>query len=396
LRFGIAGLGQAFASTLPEILAHPYIKIVAGADLRREAREKFLADFGGPVYEDVGELCSNPEIDAVYVATPHQFHARHSLLALECGKHVLLEKPMALGIEDCDAMIRSADKRGLKLLVGRGSHGFDLPVLKMREIIRGGELGRLGMIHSWLYSDFLYRPRTPEELDTSLGGGVIFNQGPHQIDTIRVLGGGLIRSVRATTGIWDPTRRSEGSVVAFFEFADGVPATMVYSGYDHFDTDELFQWIGPYGLPKDPNHHGRARRTLRETAPTPEQETAIKASYGYGGTHKRERHTPQPTPTPHQNHWGLMIVSCQKGDMRQSPEGIVIYGDEGKREIPMPRDPGSDRSVIAEFYEAVVQDRPTFRDGRWEKATLEVCLAILQSARERREVQLIHQVGLHE
>ena len=393
LRFGIAGLGQAAASTLPEILAHPNIKLTAGADLRQEARAKFKAEFNGQVYERVEDLCADSNVDAVYVATPHQFHAQHALMALEQGKHVLLEKPMALNLEDCNAMIQAAEQQSVQLLVGRGSHGFDAPVLRMRDIVRSGELGRLGMIHSWLYSDFLYRPRTPEELDTSLGGGVIFNQGPHQIDIIRVLTGGLIRSVRAMTGIWDPSRPSEGSFVAYLESTDGVPATIVYNGYDHFDTDELHWWIGTYGQPKDPNHHGRARKTLGQMAKTAEEEAALKASYGYGGTRKRERLTLTEEAPAHNNHWGVMIVSCEKGDLRQSPDGILVYDDDGKREIPLlePQERGS--SVIAEFYEAVVNDRPPVRDGRWEMATLEVCLAILESARERREIFLSHQVS---
>jgi len=393
LRIGIAGLGQAAASTLPEILSHPHIKLTAGADLRPEARDKFSTEFGGKVYQRVEDLCANPNVDAVYVATPHQFHAQHALMALDQGKHVLLEKPMALNLEDCDAMIQAAERHGVQLLVGRGSHGFDVPVYKMREIVRSGELGRLGMIHSWLYSDFLYQPRTPEELDTSLGGGVIFNQGPHQIDIIRVLTGGLIRSVRAMTGIWDPSRPSEGSFVAYLESIDGVPATIIYNGYDHFDTDEFHWWIGTYGQPKDPNHHGKARRSLRQMAKTPEEEAALKASYGYGGTRKRERLTlPEKAPA-HHNHWGVMIVSCEKGDMRQSPDGILIYDDDGRREIPLPEPQERGSSVIAEFYDAAVNNRPLLRDGRWEKATLEVCLAILESARERREVFLSHQVS---
>ncbi len=392
LRFGIAGLGQAFASTLPEMLAHPHIEVVAGADFRREARDKFSIELGGKVYERVEELCADTEIDAVYVATPHQFHAEHSLRALEQGKHIILEKPMALTLEDCDAMIAEADRQAVKLLVGRGSHGFDATVLKMREIIRGGELGNLGMINSWLYGDFLYRPRTPEELDTSLGGGVIFNQGPHQIDMIRVLGGGLLRSVRAMTGIWDPARKSEGGIVAYLEFANGVPATMVYSGYDHFDTDEFHGWIGTYGYPKDPNHHGKARKSLKGLASTPEQEAALKASYGYGGTRKRERSMQADNSSSHSNHWGLMIVSCERGEMKQSVDGIRIYGDEGKKELILP--PAKDTGVMSEFYDCVANNRPLVRDGRWEKATLEVCLAILQSARERREVFLTHQMAL--
>ncbi len=396
LRFGIAGLGQAAASTIPEIVAHPHSQLTAAADLRQEALDKFSSEFGGKVYHRVEDLCGDPNVDAVYVATPHQFHAQHSLMALEQGKHVILEKPMALNLEDCDTMIQAAEEHGVQLLVGRGSHGFDLPVLRMRETVRSGELGRLGMIHSWLYSDFLYRPRTPQELDTSLGGGVIFNQGPHQIDMVRILVGGLIRSVRAMTGVWDPERRSEGSFVAYLESTDGVPATIIYNGYDHFDTDEFHWWIGTYGQPKEPDHHGRARKSLSQTAKTPEEEAALKASYGYGGTRKRQRFARTENPPAHHNHWGVMIVSCEKGDLRQSPDGILVYGDDGKREIPIAKAQGTETSVIHEFYEAVASNRPPLRDGRWEKATLEVCLAILESARERREVFLSHQVSNRE
>jgi len=392
LRLGIAGLGQAAASMLPEILTHTGIQVTAAADLRREAREKFAGDFGGESYERVEDLCRSPKVDAVYIATPHQFHAPHAVAALESGKHVLLEKPMALTLEDCDAMIEAAERRGLTLLVGRGSHGFDAPVLKMREIILRGELGRPVMIHTWHYGDFLYRPRTSEELDTRLGGGVIFNQGPHQIDTVRLLGGGRVRSVRAMTGIWDPARRSEGAFTAYVEFVDGMPATIVYSGYDHFDTDEFHGWIGTYGLPKKPDHHGEARKKLTALARSPEEEAALKASYGYGGTRRREEPAVGAGLIPHHIHWGITLVSCERGEMRQSLDGILIYGDEGKREIPVPKGRGVRGGVIDEFYDAIVKDRTLLRDGRWEKATLEACLAILESARERREIFLKHQV----
>ena len=67
------------------------------------------------------------------------------------------------------------------------------------------------MINSFNYTNFLYRPRRPEELDTAQGGGILFNQVPHQIDIARLLGGGLVRSVRAQTTVLDPARPTEGS-----------------------------------------------------------------------------------------------------------------------------------------------------------------------------------------
>ena len=77
---------------------------------------------------------------------------------------------------------------------------------------------------------------------------------------------------------------------------------------------------------------------------------------------------------------------------RQSPDGLFIYDEDGKREIHIPKGIDAREAELQEFYEGIVDDRPIFHDGRWGQATLEVCLAILQSAAERREVTLSHQV----
>jgi phthalate 4,5-cis-dihydrodiol dehydrogenase len=74
----------------------------------------------------------------------------------------------------------------------------------MREIVAGGSLGRLRMINTWHFNDWIYRPRAPWELEAGQGGNLVFNRGSHQVDIVRLIGGGLVRSVRAMTGVWDP------------------------------------------------------------------------------------------------------------------------------------------------------------------------------------------------
>jgi phthalate 4,5-cis-dihydrodiol dehydrogenase len=392
VRFGIIGLGRAVTSMLPSLLAHSGVRVTAAAAPRAEPRERFASQFGAQAFASAEDLCRSTDVDAVYVATPHQFHAEHVLLAAAYGKHVIVEKPMALTLEDCDSMIAAVERAAVRLVVGP-SHGFDPPVLQMREIIASGALGPLRMIHSWNYTDFLYRPRRPEELDTSLGGGIIFNQVPHQIDSVRWLGGGLVRSVRAMTGVWDPARPTEGAHSTFLEFEDGAVATVVYSGYDHFDSDELHGWVGEGGVPKQPNRQAQARAALRAVR-SPAEEAAMKASTGFGGARQRHAGLTSPDQQRHHPHFGITIASCDRGDLRPSPNGIWIYGDDGPREIPVPlgrATPDKGRTVD-ELYAAVTADRPVYHDGRWGKATLEVCLAILDSARARKEIMLQHQV----
>lgn len=189
------------------------------------------------------------------------------------------------------------------------------------------------------------------------------------------------------TGNWDPKRPVEGSWAAYLEFEDGTPATLAFSGYAHFDTAELTFWIAEGGY-RDPNAYGASRRQLARFK-TPEEEWAAKEAQGYGGTRQRA-HSDDPDDV--HPHYGLTLVSCEHGDMRQSPDGLLIYDDVSKREVQVAHWERGRAAELQELYQAVVQGRPAFHDGRWGQATLEVVLAIMQSARERKELYMSHQV----
>jgi phthalate 4,5-cis-dihydrodiol dehydrogenase len=245
------------------------------------------------------------------------------------------------------------------------------------------------MIQALNYTDFLYRPRRPEELVTHRGGGVIFSQAAHQVDVVRLLGGGMVKSVRSEVGNWDGSRATEGAYGALLTFTDGIFASLAYSGYGFFDSDEFCEWIGEMGSPKDPHGHGAARRLLRQAA-LPGEEEALKAAKNYGG---KAYVRPPLHPTAHQ-HFGLVIVSCEQADLRLTPRGVMIYADDGPRLDPVTPPEVPRREVIDELFTAVMHDRPPIHSGEWALATLEVCLAMLESGRTKREIELTHQVGL--
>ena len=104
LRIGVAGLGRAFVLMQPALAHHPKIQLVAAADPRKDARARFSAEFQGRSFESVEALCADANVDAVYIATPHQFHAQNAITAARHGKHVLVEKPMALNLDECHAI----------------------------------------------------------------------------------------------------------------------------------------------------------------------------------------------------------------------------------------------------------------------------------------------------
>ena len=177
----IAGLGMAGAVMVRAAAAHPGVKLVAAAETHPAPREAFARDFNVRVYDDISAICADPAVEVVYIATPHQFHAPHAVLAAQHGKHVILEKPMALTLADCDAIIAAVEKAGVYLIVGH-THAFDPAVREMRRIVASGELGPLGMIAGWNYTNFLYRPRRPEELDTARGAFIVPTTTPTQFD----------------------------------------------------------------------------------------------------------------------------------------------------------------------------------------------------------------------
>ncbi len=395
VNLGVIGLGRAFVSTAPAILAHPALRLGGVADPRNEARVKAAADLGVLVYADAEALCRDPGIDAIYVASPHQHHAEHVELCARHGKHVLVEKPMALTLAECDRMIIAVERAGVALVVGP-THSFDRPVRAARDLIRGGRLGSLRMISGWAFTDFLYRPRRPEELDTAQGGGVLFNQAPHHVDVVRLLAGGLVRSVRCNSGVWDPRRPTEGAYSALLEFESGVAATLVYSGYAHFDSDEFHGWIGESGQPKSPGDHGAARRLLARYPR--DDEFRLKSETGYGGSLKRPLQPGGANGSAGHPHFGVLIASCDHGDIRLAPEGLYAYGDTAVESIAIPRDPDATGrgAVLDELVSAIAAGKAPLHDGQWGKATLEVCLAMLVSSRERRDVHLHHQCVANE
>ena len=383
LSLGIAGLGMAGAVMVRAAAAHPGIKLCAAADPHEAPRRAFARDFNAPAYADISELCADPAVEVIYIATPHQFHAEHAARAAAAGKHIILEKPMALTLADCDAIIAAAERAGVQLIVGH-THAFDPAVRIMYALIASGSLGRLGMIHTFNYTNFLYRPRRPEELDTARGGGILFNQVPHQIDVVRLLAGGLARSVRAHVTSLDPARPTEGSCAALLQFENGAAASLVYSGYDYFDSDEWHFGISERGTAKTLDH-GAARRALIKGV---DETRARIENFAYGSA---AGESPQ-----HQPHFGITIVTCERGEMRASADGLIRYNVSGAVEREFALSPGVSgrQEVLDDMIAAVRRGIEPIHDGRWGKATLEVALAIQQSAQQAREVELKHQVAV--
>ncbi len=378
IRIGIVGMGAAGWAFWPAIRKSAGFELAAVAEPAADVRDAVAAETGAAVFADLPAMLRDARLDAVYVATPTELHPEHVRLACAAGKHVLTEKPMAIAVGDARQMVEDAERAGVALQVGH-SHSYDLPIARMREIVASGALGRVRMIHTWNFTDWMARPRRPAEFDVAQGGGVTYRQGAHQIDVLRLIGGGMVRSVRAATFDFDERRGSIGAHAIYLTFAHGAVATAIYNGFGFLPGAELTASVGEWGSVE------RARERDEPTpAVSPEQQLVAK---------RQRARNAIPVDAPHQPHFGLTVVSCEKGDIRQSPDGLLVYSEKGREAITLPNDKSPRDLVLAEFARAIAGE-PATHSGRWGMANLEACTAAIESSRTGREIELKHQVAV--
>lgn len=392
LRFGVAGIGVGASQVLPPISDSPYSVLCAGADLNPRVRKGFSEAYPqARAYASVEDLCADPDLDAIWISTPNKHHAEHAVLAAQRGKHVLISKPMATSLAEAERIIEAAQRNDVKLLVGH-SLGFSPAIRKMASLARpDGRLGAARAIQMMAFTDWMLLPRTREEVDASLGGGIVHRQSPHQIDTVRLLGGGLVRSVRGAVGQWAPERNAPGYYSAFMQFESGAVATVSYNGYGYLVGPELVPWGADVGISGN-NVEQRARfRTQLKNGALDEEALKDAMRLGGGGRGLPVARDARKPWLP--LHHGLVVVSCQRGDVRHSAFGLYVYDDDGRSEIAI-SDDGTwlGTGEIEELYNAVRENKPIARDGAWGMATLEVAMAIMQSQKQGTDIVLRHQV----
>lgn len=377
MRIGVVGLGKAFMLMLPTFLMDRRVQLVAASDTDPLSLRQFKADFpAAAVHGDIESLCKNPDVEVVYIGTPHQFHAVHAEIALNAGKHVLVEKPMAVTLEDCCRMNACAQAAGKYLIVGH-SHSFDHPISRAKELIDSGRYGRVRFIHSMNYTDFLYRPRRAEELNTDLGGGVVFNQASHQLDVIRLLAQGRVVDVSSYLGRWDAARRTEGAYSALIKFDNGVAANVTYSGYAHYNSDEVMGWVNELGE-KQPERRLFPTRLRLDEVLNKGSEAAYKNEMSYGRGWSAHG---LPKMARNHQHFGHLVISCEGADIVPKAEKIEVFanGEYHCENFSMPDFPRQE--VMDELFDAISGTRPPVHTGEWAMETLDLCIALLEGGK---------------
>jgi predicted dehydrogenase len=223
IRFGLLGCGR-IAKRHSELLGGNHINgaaLVAVCDVVSSRADAMGSKFGVPASYDIDDFLARKDIDVVAVLTPSGMHPAHVIACAKAGKHVVVEKPMALRLQDADDMIRACDQGGVKLFIVKQNR-FNVPVVKAREALDAGRFGRLilGTVRVRWCRDQHYYDQDEWRGTWAYDGGVLTNQASHHVDMLEWFFGDVVSvHARAITAL--AKIEVEDTAVATLKFRNG-------------------------------------------------------------------------------------------------------------------------------------------------------------------------------
>lgn len=238
MKVGIIGCGKiAQVRHIPEYQANAFAEIAGYYDFNQERAAGLAKEYGGMAYTSVDELLANPEIEAVSVCAANNAHAEITIKALNAGKHVLCEKPMAVTIEDCEAMVEAAKKNGKKLMIGQNQRLLATH-MKAKELIEQGAIGKVLTFRT------IFGHGGPETWSVDSGAntwffdkkmaamGAMADLGIHKTDLIQYLLSSPVKEVTAVVTTLDKKNGSgeligvDDNAICIYKMENGAVGTM--------------------------------------------------------------------------------------------------------------------------------------------------------------------------
>ena len=245
VRWGLVGAGDIVRRRVGEALRESAGSTLAGVSrARADLVDSFAREIGAArAYPTWQELVADPDIDAVYVATPVRLHAQQTIAAAEAGKHVLCEKPMAMNVAECDQMIAACRRAGVALGIAYYRR-FYPAVIRVKELLASGEIGTPVFAQMMAFEPFDPEPGEPRSwlLDRSeSGGGPMADFGCHRLEVLLNLFG-PVRHVSSIVSTVALRREVEDTAASLLQFERGSTAmvAVTHAAADRQDTFDLF------------------------------------------------------------------------------------------------------------------------------------------------------------
>ena len=231
VRTGLVGCGKVGQIHAAALRSLPESDFVAVCDSDPARAAAFAERYGARPFTDAGTMLRDAGVEAVVIGTPHPLHAAPAIAAAAAGAHVLVEKPLAASLADCDAMLAAARRAGVRLGV-ISQRRFYEPVRRMKAAIDAGKIGTpvLGVFAMFSWRDRAYYESDPWRGKWATeGGGVLVNQSPHQLDLLQWFMG----AIDEVTGCWanlnHPYVEVEDTALAMVRFKSGGLGSIVTS-----------------------------------------------------------------------------------------------------------------------------------------------------------------------
>ena len=263
LKVGVIGVGGIAGTHMPGWAASPHVEVIAGADLSPDALEAWSTKWNVPITTTKSEdLINDPAIDIIDICTPNSYHAPLTIAALEAGKHVICEKPLAPTPADVQAMIDARDKSG-KMLMTAQHFRFQGRSKAMKAEINTGVLGDIYHARSWMLRRYLIPTRPGFLMKQHSSGGATIDIGVHILDlTLWFMGNpqpvsvtGVARTelakIPGAFGSWDnyatvpDSMDVEELALAFVRFDNGATLILEVAWMLHHDTmgEDMQMWL---------------------------------------------------------------------------------------------------------------------------------------------------------
>lgn len=243
INLGIIGAGIIAHNHVEAAINTPGVKLLCIADIVSQKAESLAEKYNIKPYTNYREMLDNESLDAVIITLPVFLHCESVVEAANRGLHILVEKPMASTVEECNLMISEAKKNNVKLMVGHIQR-YISSNMRAFEMIQEGTLGQLIMINEKRYSNYFNdkRPAWCLKKETA-GGGVIMNLGAHSIDKALYMSQAGIKRVSGKVGFFAKETDIEGNGQLFLEMENGVSLVSTHYGYSkvlEFTTEYIF------------------------------------------------------------------------------------------------------------------------------------------------------------
>ncbi|HYW41280.1 MAG TPA: Gfo/Idh/MocA family oxidoreductase [Bryobacteraceae bacterium] len=354
VRTAIVGCGKVahlHAAALGEL---PEAEFVAVTDTAPERAAEFAARYHVRACRDLESMIAEARIEAVIVCTPHPAHRAPAVRAAEAGIHVLVEKPLASTLSDCDAMIEAAARHRVKLGVVSQRRFFE-PVCRMKAAIDAGKIGApaLGTVAMFSWRDeSYYRSDAWRGKWETEGGGVLINQSPHHLDILQWLMGPIDEISGCYANLNHPYIEVEDTALAMIRFRSGALGSVVVS------------------LSQKPGIHTKIHVHGSNGASVGAQ-TDSGATFIAGMTGVAEPPLNDLWTIPGEEHLLPVFEEEDRAAFRRI-DPVTHYHAAQDRD----------------FLRAILEDRPPLATGEDGRKVVEIIAAIYRSSNERRPVRL--------